>query len=103
MFLGRLTDKPIWAPKILTISDFFGHLDSTPIPDNITLVFKLHESYCKISEKDISIDDFLPLGEMLLNDFNDIDNYMANPREVFANLAAIKNMEMDYSHLLKIG
>lgn len=99
MYLGRLADRPIWAPKILTISDFFGQIDPTPVPDNITLVFKLYESYCKISEKDISIDDFLPLGEMLLNDLNDIDNYMANPREVFANLAAIKNMEMDYSHL----
>ena len=96
---GKANRQAYMGPQDIDDQRLFGHLDSTPIPDNITLVFKLHESYCKISEKDISIDDFLPLGEMLLNDFNDIDNYMANPREVFANLAAIKNMEMDYSHL----
>ncbi|HBX87405.1 MAG TPA: PD-(D/E)XK nuclease family protein [Marinilabiliaceae bacterium] len=97
--LGQMVDKPLWSPKIITISDFFNEIDPTPVCDNITLLFKLHASYCQIIQNNISIDDFLPLGEMLLSDFNDIDNYMVNPKELFANLAAIKRLEVDYSHL----
>ena len=97
--LGQMTDQPIWAPKTITISEFFTEIDGTPISDNISLLFKLHSSYSRVMSSDITIDEFLPLGEMLLSDFNDIDKYMANPKEVFANLAAIKKLEGDFSHL----
>lgn len=97
--LGQLVQQPIWAPKIITINEFFNEIDNTPVSDNISLLFKLHTSYCKVMSSDITIDDFLPLGEMLLSDFNDIDKYMAKPKEVFANLSAIKKLEGDYTHL----
>lgn len=92
-------EQPIWSPKIITISEFFREVDPTPVADNITLLFRLHLSYCRVMQSDISIDEFLPLGEMLLSDFNDIDKYLVAPGELFANLAAIKKMEVDYTHL----
>jgi hypothetical protein len=97
--LGQLVEEPIWAPKIITINEFFNEIDATPVSDNISLLFKLHTAYCEVMSSNISIDEFLPLGEMLLSDFNDIDKYMANPKEVFANLSAIKRLEGDFTHL----
>ncbi|GAO31236.1 hypothetical protein [Geofilum rubicundum] len=97
--LGQLVEEPIWAPKIITINEFFNEMDATPVSDSISLLFKLHTAYSEVMSSDITIDEFLPLGEMLLSDFNDIDKYMANPKEVFANLAAIKKLEGDFTHL----
>ena len=98
-YLSEKTPKAVWAPKVVTINEFFEEIDSTPVADPITLLFNLHLSYQKVMQSNISIDEFLPMGEMLLSDFNDIDKYLADPKQVFANLAAIKALDIDYQHL----
>ncbi|TCO08903.1 PD-(D/E)XK nuclease family protein [Natronoflexus pectinivorans] len=98
-YLSQQISRPVWAPKILTINEFFSEIDPTPVADSITLLFKLHLSYQKVMESDISIDEFIPIGEMLLGDFNDIDKYLAKPAQLFSNLAAIKALDDDFSHL----
>ncbi len=98
-YLNDQTPKPIFSPEILTINDFFGKLEPLPVSDNISLVFKLYESYREIINKDISLDDFIPWGEMCLADFDDIDKYLADPHQVFRNLADQKALEDDFSHL----
>lgn len=97
--LSQKINAPIWAPKTLTISELFNSITPIPVCDNISLVFRLHQCYQKIMKSDISIDDFIPFGEMLINDFNDIDKYLANPKKLFANLADIKALEDDLSYL----
>ncbi|MGQ1946699.1 PD-(D/E)XK nuclease family protein [Geofilum sp. OHC36d9] len=99
--LAERINRPMWSPEVLTISDFFHQLNPTPVSDTITLLFKLHLNYCEVMPSDVTIDEFLPIGEMLLNDFNDIDKYLADADQVFSNLAAIKAMEGDFSHLSK--
>ncbi len=97
--LSQKVDKPIWAPKTLTISELFSELTPIPVSDSISLLFKLHICYQKIMKSDITIDEFLPFGEMLLNDFNDIDKYLANAKRLFTNLADLKALEDDFSYL----
>jgi CRISPR/Cas system-associated exonuclease Cas4 (RecB family) len=98
-YLNDKTTKPIFSPDILTINDFFAKLEARPVSDNISLVFKLYDSYKAVISKDISLDDFIPWGEMCLSDFDDIDKYLANPQQVFSNLADQKALEDDFSHL----
>jgi len=90
---------PIWIPRITTISEFMAELDKTPVADSITLLFKLHLCYQSITGSPIMIDEFVPVGEMLLSDFNDIDNHLADPEKVFANLADLKALSSDLSYL----
>jgi len=99
--LSSRIEKPTWSPEIMTINEFFGTLNPTPVSDTITLLFKLHIVYQEVMRSNITIDEFLPMGEMFLNDFNDIDNYLADADQVFSNLAATKAMEDDFSHLSK--
>lgn len=98
-YLSQKVTKPIWAPQTLTISELFGKLTPIPVSDNISLIFKLHQCYRDTMPSDISIDEFLPFGEMLLNDFNDIDKYLAHPEKLFTNLADLKALEDDLSYL----
>jgi CRISPR/Cas system-associated exonuclease Cas4 (RecB family) len=98
-YLGQKTPHPLWAPKVITINEFFHEQHAVPISDNISLLFRLHIVYQKVMGSTITIDEFLPLGEMFLGDFNDIDKYLASPQQVFSNLVAIKALDDDYSHL----
>ncbi len=98
-FLSQKIQEPVWAPKTLTISEFFGLLTPNIVSDSLSLVFRLYLCYKKVMKSDITVDDFLPFGEMLLSDFNDIDKYMADAEKLFVNLADIKSMEDDYSYL----
>src|SRR5690554_44486 len=72
--LSAKIDKPTWSPAIMTINEFFSTINPTPVSDNITLLFTLHLVYQEVMKSSITIDEFLPMGEMFLNDFNDIDN-----------------------------
>nr|WP_319398445.1 Fe-S cluster assembly protein IscX [uncultured Carboxylicivirga sp.] len=98
-YLRQLVKDPTWAPKIITVNDLFASLSSSIIADNITLLFTLHKVYIKVTGKEVSFEEFLPWGEMLLNDFDDIDKYLVSVEQLFSNLVSLKELDDDYSHL----
>jgi hypothetical protein len=98
-YLSKLTDTPVWAPQILTINEFFEDLTPLVTSDNISLLFELHEVYRDILNRDLTFDEFISWGEMFLNDFNDIDKHLINAKQLYSNLAALKELEDDYKHL----
>ncbi|MGQ1783740.1 MULTISPECIES: PD-(D/E)XK nuclease family protein [unclassified Saccharicrinis] len=97
--LSQLISKPLWSPKTITINEFIQEFTTYQIADKITLVFELYQVYEEIYRTGTSFDEFLPWGEIILNDFDDIDKYRANPQQVFSNLLSIKEIEDDYSFL----
>ncbi len=97
--LSDQTTNPIWSPRIMTINDFFAELEPQPVSDNISLIFKLYESYKQVIDPSIPLDEFIPWGEMCLADFDDIDKYLADADRIFRNLAELKALEDDFSHL----
>jgi len=97
--LRQLVDAPAWAPQIMTVNDFFASLSKSIVADNITLLFTLHQIYNQVSGKDSSFDEFLPWGDMLLGDFDDIDKYLVDVDQLFSNLISYKELDDDYSHL----
>ncbi len=97
--IRSLINKPIWTPKILTINEFIQGFTSYPVADKITLIFELFKVYNDIYKSTISFDEFLPWGEIILNDFEDIDKYGADAKQVYSNLLSIKEIEDDYSYL----
>ncbi|SFD85289.1 PD-(D/E)XK nuclease family protein [Thermophagus xiamenensis] len=97
--LQNKSPKPIFSPEILTINDFFFYFDKRPVSDNISLIFKLYQSYKEVIDPKTTIDDFIPWGEMCLSDFDDIDKYLADPNQIFKNMADLKALEDDFSHL----
>ncbi|WP_282035592.1 PD-(D/E)XK nuclease family protein [Saccharicrinis aurantiacus] len=97
--LKKMVSEPIWAPKTLTINEFIQDFSTIPVADKLTLVFELYQVYEDIYKTGVSFDDFLPWGEIILNDFDDIDKYRADAKQVYTNLLAIKEIEDDYSFL----
>jgi hypothetical protein len=96
--LARLSDKPIWSPAYMTISDLFREYGAYTVADPIKLVCDLYKSFVTITGSNETLDHFYSWGQLLLADFDDLDKNMANADKVFANLRDIHEYD-DVSHL----
>ena len=63
------------------------------------MLFILYDIYIRQSGSTETFDEFLYWGEMLLNDFDDIDKYMANARMLFSNVTDLREIENDFDFL----
>lgn len=97
--LSRLIDRPIWMPKIITLSDFIREQTGLRKPDDLILSIKLYKTYQQIGDTEEKFEDFYFWGNMLLNDFDDIDKYLVDAKDLFSNLTALKNLEYNFPYL----
>ena len=98
-YLSEVSEKPLFSPTILTINDLFVQLSGKKTADRISMLFKLYDIYLDHSGSSETFDEFLYWGEMLLNDFDDIDKYMVDARMLFTNVTDLREIENDFSFL----
>jgi hypothetical protein len=98
-YMGELTDRPVWAPQYLTISEMMERASGYVYADRLTLLFELYGVYRNISGSQESFDIFYPYGETLLADFDEIDKYLVHASDIFGNLAGLKSLENRFSYL----
>lgn len=97
--LGTLIDQPTWMPEVKTIEDLFYELAGKRPADDLTLIFELYRVYQDLHPDPETFDRFFFWGEMILKDFNDVDQFMADPEKLYHHLAEIKELESDLSFL----
>lgn len=98
-YLAEIAQKPLFSPSIITIQELFAMLSLYQLADKIEMLVMLHAHFSRISGSEESFDDFLYWGEMLLNDFNDVDKHMTDARQLFRNVHDLKSMDGDMSYL----
>lgn len=98
-YLGELIENPVWMPEVKTIEQVFYGLAGKAPADELTLIFELYELYRQIQEEPEDFDRFYFWGELILKDFNDLDQFMAPAKVLYQNLAEIKEFESDLSFL----
>jgi hypothetical protein len=98
-YLSEVSDYPLFSPTILTINDLFLLLSGKQVADRIRMLFTLYRIYVGKNASAESFDEFLYWGEMLLNDFDDIDKYMADARMLFSNVTDLRTIESDFTFL----
>ncbi|HLP58352.1 MAG TPA: hypothetical protein VK186_05955, partial [Candidatus Deferrimicrobium sp.] len=78
----------IWAPRVSSIDDFIAGLSPYAIADPLDLVFELYDVYKKhVRDYPKEFEDFYAWGKMIINDFNEIDQYLIDTGELFRNLS----------------
>ncbi len=91
--IARIFEKPIFAPKIETI-DKWMKPENHVVIDETRQLLSLYEISKNVSNiPNTNFEEFLSWGKIILNDFNEIDRYLLDPRTVFKNLASIKELE----------
>lgn len=104
-YLAKAFDRPIWAPSVFSISELFGQLSTVQTGDTIQLVFDLYnllETKYKDQDENSrkeSLDEFYFWGEILVNDFDDIDKNLVDADKLFANLRDLKEYIDDFEYL----
>ena len=95
--LAKLTEKPFWAPEILSIENFVVQLSTSTIPsDPLSLVFELYCVYCKEVQPE-SFENFYHWGLMLLRDFDEIDKNLVDARLLYKNLHDLKELDAAFA------
>ncbi len=94
--------RPMLLPEITTISDFISEQSGLTEASRVELLIILYHVFVSLEQKKSfqniaqSFDNFLFWGDMILSDFNDIDRYMVDAKELFNNLTNFKEIESTY-------
>jgi CRISPR/Cas system-associated exonuclease Cas4 (RecB family) len=85
----RYSGKP---PAFYTIDDFISGNSRYKLAESLDLLVILYKIYLKYYP-DTDFDSFFGWGNLMLNDYDDIDRYLADAGRLFKNLSAAKDIE----------
>ncbi len=90
--------KPVLAPQLYTINDFFYKIAKSTAADHVHQLLVLYDCYRELNPKAESLDDFIFWGGVLLSDFNDVDKYLVSPEQLFTNVSDYRSIQdsLDY-------
>ena len=93
--LFTLEGKPLLAPEMVTIDKWVRSFSDRTVIDRTRTLIRLFKIQLAnpTDPKDVSFDEFMAWGNILLSDFDEIDRYKLNSKDVFKNLASIKEIE----------
>jgi ATP-dependent helicase/nuclease subunit B len=104
--LKQLVVPPAVLPEMLTIEEMVQRSSALPVADPMVQVFALYDAFVKVSlaegdkpESIAAFDIFYPLGETLLKDFGELDNYLADVAQVYKVLYDIETIDKLFDYL----
>ena len=95
LLIDRFHDQTFWSPKILSIEDFVVHVSHRAINDNLTLLLELFAVY-KNHQQDLSFERFYSWGQILLNDFDEVDRNLVETDKLYQNLKELQEIEESF-------
>lgn len=100
---GNCSGKPMFAPQTTTVNDLFLKLSGLKAADPIETQYLLYNHYVELvhgGDRDREpFDEFINWGNVIVSDFNDIDKYFIDARQLFSNIRDLKEIEEDFSFL----
>lgn len=109
-FARRLSEVCSTAllPEVIPVSDFIADFSSGADAPRIRQLFILYNAYKRVLQRRMSAKElaagkhlvdfnrFRYWGDILLNDFNDVDRYMVDSSQIFRNVEALKEISANY-------
>jgi hypothetical protein len=93
-YMAAKMGKAIWFPKIFTIEDYVLHLTQLQVAEPAYTASCLYAIYNEtLQDQADAFDDFLKWWNLLISDFNDIDMYMVDTRQLFSYINEAKAIE----------
>ena len=85
-YLAAQSDRPLWSPAYVNISELFRSLSPLKPGDPIRLVCELYKVFREETHSEEPLDDFYFWGELLISDFDDADKNLVDADKLFSNL-----------------
>ncbi len=94
-YLAEAVGKVTWAPTIFSIEDFIAGISGLQEAENLHLLFELYRVHREIEgEKAQTFEEFLRWAPQLLSDFNEVDRYLADAKELFTTLTEARAISL---------
>lgn len=90
-------DSPIWQPKFQSLDNLFSLLSGIEKAERLKLIVVLYDVYSKHHSE--PFDKFYYWGDMLLSDFDTIDNYMIDAEKLYSNSSDLHEIEERFDFL----
>jgi len=88
------------APDMREIKNLVQEFTELTEVDNLNLIFILYKVFKELDKKnEYSFDTFYKLGEIILSDFNEIDNWLIDATQIFQNIKDIKEIDAHFDWL----
>ncbi len=97
--LANIAKKPVWSPSYVTIRELFRQHSELEIPDTLKLVSDLFSVYNEEVPRKETFDEFYFWGEILLNDFDDVDKNRVDALKLFTNIREQAEFIDTFEHL----
>ena len=92
--LVETLEKPVLSPQIMTLEAFIESISPYRQSEWLDLLFTFFQTYKELyGDKTQSFDEFIRWAPAVLNDFNKIDAYNVNAKEVFTYINEVKKIE----------
>ncbi|TRZ73702.1 MAG: PD-(D/E)XK nuclease family protein [Bacteroidetes bacterium] len=94
-YLGNSIGKTFWSPAIFSIEDFLINISGLRICDPTQVLFELYEIHKLLEGKNAQpFDEFTSWAQQLLGDFNEIDSYLVDAKDLFSFLNEAKALSV---------
>jgi len=97
--LSAFITKPIWMPEVASMQDFVGRFSTARSIETLEAIFVLFEVYKTHQKNEETFDQFFFWGEMILRDFEEIDQYLVNPEQLFTSIKSQKELDEEFYFL----
>lgn len=101
-YMQEAMNKIGFMPRMISITYFTQQFNQTTLASTSELVFLLYKVYCKVltrhdkADQIPDFDNFYFWGSILLNDFNEVDAYLADAHDLFTNIKRFKEIKAHY-------
>ena len=92
-YLREILDGTYFLPRTIVFDDLVSELGDTELVPNEFLVFELYDIHRRVNPADQrTLEQFMPMADMMLADFSEIDRYMVNVADLYGNLHDLKEI-----------
>ena len=98
-YLAQLEDKPVWAPAFRSLDSLMEEITGLTQADSLSMIFDLFKAFRQHKPTGESFEEFYFWGEMLLDDFDDVDKHLVDARDLFRNVSDLKEIDLLFDYL----
>lgn len=92
--LAQTARQSLWLPEIISAEEFFTGLSGLNIPEETEQLCLLYACYKNLKgEEAEAFEAFSKWAMQVLQDFNEVDRYLADPEQLYENLRHIREIE----------
>lgn len=98
-YLSEQIQQPVFSPRIVSISEMIAGMTNLRVPEQHLLVIELYKVFREVTGTSETLDEFYYWGEILLADFDDLDKYLIDSKQLFQNVTALREIDLGFDYL----